>query len=94
MENVGEKIRKRGGKRLPWWARPIDEKRLGIFGTRFGASLAIAAIIGIISTPWLLFVMLGLLASGALFAIALHSSNWQPPLSINEPRGGIKTIRF
>lgn len=69
-------------KRLPWWRRSIDEKKLGIFGTRAGALLLIAVAAVLIENPWVLLVLLAVAAVGLLIAIALRRSNRNDPPSL------------
>jgi hypothetical protein len=65
----------KSGKRLPWWRRPIDEKKFGIFGTRAGAMLLIGFIVVLIQNPWLIVVLVALAATGAIFALLIRRSN-------------------
>jgi hypothetical protein len=58
---------------LKWWQRPIDEKKIpAILRTRIGASALILLVVGIISTPWLLVLLLALAGAGAVFALAIR----------------------
>jgi Flp pilus assembly protein TadB len=68
--------------RLPWWRRPIDEKKFGIFGTRAGALLLIAVVAVLVENPWAILVLLGVAAVGLLFALAIRHSNRQEPPSL------------
>jgi Flp pilus assembly protein TadB len=77
-------------KQLRWWRRPIDESKLGIFGTRAGALLLIGVIIAIISTPWLLFLVLSVIAGGILFSVVLRFYKRDEALSLFKPRGNRK----
>ena len=61
--------------RTPWWRRRVDERKLGIFGTRAGVTLLICVIIKVLSTPWLLVLLLTLAACGALAAIIIRSAH-------------------
>ena len=69
-------------KRLPWWRRPIDEKKLGIFGTRAGALLLIAVAAVLIENPWVLLVLLAVAVAGVVIAIVLRRSNRNDPPSL------------
>lgn len=69
-------------KRLPWWRRPIDEKKFGIFGTRAGTTLLIGFIGLLIQNPWLIVVLLVLAATGAIFALLIRRSNRRETPSI------------
>jgi Flp pilus assembly protein TadB len=69
-------------KRLPWWRRPIDEKKLGIFGTRTGAVLVIAVVGILVENPWVILVLLAVAAAGVLVALAIRRSNRNEPPSL------------
>ncbi len=75
----------RSRKKLPWWRRPIDERKLGIFDTRVGAMLLIAFIAILIQNPWLILVLLALAAAGALVALAIRRTNRNKPPSLFGP---------
>ena len=62
-------------QRLPWWRRPIDEKKLGVLGTRAGAMLVIAVVAVLVENPWVILALLAVAAAGFLVALALRRSN-------------------
>ena len=74
-------------RRSRWWRfsnrKPgYLEKKLGIFGTRGGATTAIIWIIAIAATPWLRWFVAGSLIAGLLLATAfqyLHNREPAPP---------------
>ncbi len=66
------------------------EKKLGILGTRGGATTAIAWVVGIAVTPWLRWFVAGSLLLGLLFATViqyLHNRE-PPPPDILKPEDG------
>ena len=62
-------------------------KKLGILGTRGGATTAIACVVGIAVTPWLRWFVAGSLLLGLLFATLLQFVNNReaPPPDILKP---------
>jgi hypothetical protein len=79
-------------KRLAWWRRPVDEIELpGILRSRAGLTLIVFVLIGIISTPWLLVLLLSLLAAGILVAVlirVLHREESPSIFKTNPPNNG------
>ena len=56
------------------------EKKLGIFGTRGGATTVVAWVVGIALTPWPRWFVAGSLLLGLLFATVLrYRHNREPP---------------
>ena len=68
-------------KVLPWWRRPIDTTRLGIFGTRYGAMLLFMFVALLIENPWVIPV-LGALGAAGLLALVIRGSNRNEPPSL------------
>ena len=78
----------RSRKHLPWWRRPIDEKKLGILGTRAGAILVIGVIKLLVENPWAVLVLLALAATGRVFALAIrHFNRHETPSLFGSKRG-------
>jgi len=69
-------------KRLPWWRRPIEEKKLGIFGNRAGVVLVIGAVAVLAGSPWLILVLLAAAVAGLLAALAIRRFNGKEPPSL------------
>jgi hypothetical protein len=65
----------------------VLEKKLGILGTRGGATTAIMWVVGIAVTPWLRWFVAGSLLLGLLFATLIqHVHNREPaPPDILKP---------
>jgi hypothetical protein len=73
-------------RQLPWWRRPIDEKKLGIFGTRAGITLLGVVVFLLVENPWVVLVLLALAAVGLLFAVSIRCSSRHEPPSIQGRR--------
>ena len=69
-------------RRLPWWRRPIDEKKLGIWGTRGGVILAIMILGALIENPWLALYIAAAAGSGLLIAIVIGRASRRGPPSL------------
>jgi Flp pilus assembly protein TadB len=67
-------------KRPLWWRRPIDEKKLGIFGTRAGVTLLVGVIVLLLENPWAILALLAVAATGLFFALVIrHTNRHEPP---------------
>jgi uncharacterized membrane protein len=69
-------------KRPAWWRRPINKRKLGIFGTRSGVTLLIAFIAILVENPSVILVLLAVAAAGLLTALAIRHSNLHEPPSL------------
>lgn len=68
-------------KPVPWWYG-VHEMIPDVLKTRGGASVFIAFLIGVLSTPWLLVVLLLMVALGVVIALLINASYKGPPPSI------------
>jgi hypothetical protein len=91
---------RRSRKRLRWWERPADgtlARILEILLHRDALALMAALIVLIVSTPWLLLVLLSLAAAGALCALLVrytYRKGLAVDLQNRRPLGGTGFGRF